>query len=355
MISATQEVAVTVTPRNRANFRRLKTNSIQSVKRWEKENELLYAMMEDESEWLAKLFPDVVISPEFFFYALEDGSLLCRLANYIQEKAELYSREQNVPVPGKKFRYHTMSKCGREIKLFRSRENVQQFLTWCRSHGIPEAILFESNDVVEVDDYREGCRGVIICLMEIVRRTSKFDLDELPQLIQMEKEIEEDEAKNDTELSNGQGQVLDVEKINNMTEIDNLEVQQTDQPEIQSPSSLDSDSGVDSVFDQEEGENSASRLTEFSVEEPEEIRKTTAVPRKQTPSKPKDQKSSPKTRSKTKELPSLLESTEPKSELDKQVSSYAYFSLNFMLTKFEVLLINDSMDETSRKCLQNIQ
>lgn len=324
MITATQELAVTVTPRNRANFRRLKTNSIQSVKRWEKENELLYAMMEDESEWLAKLFPDVVISPEFFFYALEDGSLLCRLANYIQEKAELYSQKQNVPVPGKKFRYHTMSKCGREIKLFRSRENVQQFLTWCRSHGIPEAILFESNDVVQVDEYREGCRGVIICLMEIVRKTAKFELDELPQLIRMEKEIEEDEAQGDTELSNGQGQILDVEQINNMTdEIDNLEVQQTDQPEIQSPSSLDSDSGVESVFDQEEGENSASRLTEFNVDETEGARKTSAVTRKQTSSKPKDQKSSPKSRTKTKELPSLLESTGPKSELDKQVSSYA--------------------------------
>lgn len=326
MITTTQELAVTVTPRNRANFRRLKTNSIQSVKRWEKENELLYAMMEDESEWLAKLFPDVVISPEFFFYALEDGSLLCRLANYIQEKAELYSQKQNVPVPGKKFRYHTMSKCGREIKLFRSRENVQQFLTWCRSHGIPEAILFESNDVVQVDEYREGCRGVIICLMEIVRKTAKFELDELPQLIRMEKEIEEDEAQGDTELSNGQGQILDVEQINNMTdhdEIDNLEVQQTDQPEIQSPSSLDSDSGVESVFDQEEGENSASRLTEFNVDETEDARKTTAVTRKQTSSKPKDQKSSPKSRTKTKELPSLLESTGPKSELDKQVSSYA--------------------------------
>lgn len=329
--TAAQELAVTVTPRNRANFRRLKTNSIQSVKRWEKENELLYAMMEDESEWLAKLFPDVVISPEFFFYALEDGSLLCRLANYIQEKAELYSRKQNVSVPGKKFRYHTMSKCSREIKLFKSRENVQQFLTWCRSHGIPEAILFESNDVVEVDDYREGCRGVIICLMEIVRRTSKFDLDELPQLIQMEREIDEDEAKGDAEPSNGQGQILDVEKINMTTsEIDNLEVQQTDLPEIQSPSSLDSDSGVDSVFDLEEGENSAGRLTEFSVEETEEIKKTTVVRRKQSPPKPKDQRSSPKSQPKTKELPSLLESTEPKSELDKQVSSYAYFSLKIL-------------------------
>ena len=326
MTSATQDLIVSVTPRNRANFRRLKTNSIQSVKRWEKENELLYAMMEDESEWLAKLFPDVVITPEFFFYALEDGSLLCRLANYIQEKAELYSQRNNVPVPGKKFRYHTMSKCGKEIRLFRSRENVQQFLTWCRSHGLSEAILFESNDVVQVDDYREGCRGVIICLMEIVRKTAKYDLDELPQLIQMEKEIEEDEACNDTELSNGQGQVLDVEKIN-MTEIDNLEVH-SDNPEIQSPSSLDSDSGVDSVFDQDEGENTASRLTEFSQEETEKTEKTTTTVtvRKQNLSKPKDQKSSPK---KSKELPSLLESTGPKSELDKQVSGLCVFRCKF--------------------------
>ena len=323
MTTATEEIVVSVTPRNRANFRRLKTNSIQSYKRWEKENELLYAMMEDESEWLAKLFPDVVITPDFYFYALEDGSLLCRLANYIQEKAELYSKRHHIPVPGKKFRYHTMGKCSKEIKLFKSRENVQQFLTWCRSHGIPEAILFESNDVVQVDDYREGCRGIIICLMEIVRRTAKFELDELPKLIQMEKEIEEDEAQSHTDISNGQGQVLDVVEINNH------EVQGTDPPEIQSPSSMDSDSGVDSVFDLEEGDNAVSRLKEFWHEEREIIEKTeittTTVTRKQNLLKPKDQKSSPKKTSK--ELPSLLESTGPKSELDKQVSSlYAFCS-----------------------------
>ncbi|XP_029184973.2 microtubule-associated protein futsch-like [Acropora millepora] len=322
MTTETEDLVISVTPRNRANFRRLKTNSIQSFKRWEKENELLYAMMEDESEWLAKLFPDVVISPEFFFYALEDGSLLCRLANYIQHRAELYSRRYGVEVPGKKCRYHTMTKSSKEIKLFRSRENVQQFLVWCRSHGLPEAILFESNDVVQVDDYREGCRGVIICLMEIVRRTAKFDLDELPQLIQMEKEIEEDEAiDDDSELSNGQGQVLDVEKLN-MTEIDKgLEVHVTDNKEVQSPSSLDSDSGVDSVFDQDEGENSVSRLKEFSQDVSEKTSATSTVGiQKQITTKPKDQRSSPK---KDKEPRSLLESKGPKSELDKKVCKMA--------------------------------
>ena len=317
----TSEFRTSVTPRNRANFRRLKTNSIQSVRRWEKENELLYAMMEDESEWLGKLFPDVVISPDFFFYALEDGSLLCRLANYIQEKAEIYGQDHNISVPGKKFRYHSMGKCGKEIKLFRSRENVQQFLTWCRSHGIPEAILFESNDVVQVDECREGCRGVIICLMEIVRRTWKFELDELPQLIQLEKEIEDEEAGTSTDLcQNGQEQVtLDVESFDS-SEIDKLSVRLTE-PEAQSPNSLDSDSGVESVFDQDEGENPAYRLTEFTVEETEETRTHTRRPDPRT-LRNDDSKPTPKTKEpkKRKELSSLLESTEPKTELDKQVS-----------------------------------
>lgn len=40
-------------------------------------------MMEDESEWLVKLFFDVVIFLEFFFYVLEDGLLFCRFVNYI--------------------------------------------------------------------------------------------------------------------------------------------------------------------------------------------------------------------------------------------------------------------------------
>lgn len=270
MEGVTSEMLVNVTPRltkNRANFRRIKTNSIQSVKRWEKENELLYAMIEDECEWLSKLFPDIVITPEFFFFALEDGTVLCRLANYIQEAAQLWGEEHGIQVPGKKLRYHSVTKKRgmKESQLFRSRENVQMFLSWCRSQNISEAILFESNDVVEVDEGREGSREVVICLMEIARRAVKYDLDEVPQLIQLEKEIDAEEeldAQNSRTSEDEQGQVLHVEEVNAESEEevefeespeqqhDELE-QDSEQESIRSPSSVGggSDSGVEMVIE----------------------------------------------------------------------------------------------------------
>lgn len=296
-MTSSMSLNLSVTPRNRANLRRLKTNSLQSIKRWEKENELLYAMIEDLSDWLLRLFSGVVITPEFFFFALEDGSLLCRLANYIQEKAEAYAQERDITVPGKRFRYNsTLKKGTKEQKLFRSRENVQLFLTWCRNHGIPEAILFESNDVVQVDECREGGREIVICLMELARRSyKKFELDEVPQLIQMEKEIEREESEV-ADDKNDQGERLDVLTVNTRS------AQQTE-PDTTSPMSADSDSGVESVFEEE---NPASRLSEFSSDD-------------------KNTKSAKKP-----ELPSLLESTAPKTELDKQVSVFYSCNLTFL-------------------------
>ncbi|EDO32825.1 predicted protein, partial [Nematostella vectensis] len=197
-VSSELTLDVTCTPRNRANLRRLKTNSVQSFQRWEKENELLYAMIEDETAWLAKLFTEIIITPDFFFYALEDGTLLCKLANYIQEMADTYGQKHNTHVPGKKIKFKESKRGHRESKLFHSRENVQKFLTWCRWHDIPEAILFESNDVVLVDECRTGGREIVICLMEIARRVIKYEIKQVPKLIQLEQEIDEEEA-NDSE------------------------------------------------------------------------------------------------------------------------------------------------------------
>jgi hypothetical protein len=182
---------------HKGNLKRLKTSSVGGFQRWEKENELLWAMLEDETEWLAKLFPDIIITPELFFYALEDGSILCRLANLIQEAADDYGKKNKVKVPAKRFKFHaSIQKKNKQLALFKSRENVQGFLTWCRQIGISDSILFESNDVVEADECREGCREVVICLMEIARRASgMFKFTPIPKLIQLEKEIEIEEQK----------------------------------------------------------------------------------------------------------------------------------------------------------------
>ena len=182
---------------HKGNLKRLKTSSTGGFQRWEKENELLWAMLEDETEWLGKLFPDIIITPELFFYALEDGVVLCRLANLIQEAAEDYGRKNKTKVPAKRFKFHTnIPKKNKQLALFKSRENVHGFLTWCRQIGISDSILFESNDVVEADECREGCREVVICLMEIARRASgAFKFTPIPKLIQLEKEIEIEEQK----------------------------------------------------------------------------------------------------------------------------------------------------------------
>ena len=191
---------------HKGNLKRLKTSSVGGFQRWEKENELLWAMLEDETEWLAKLFPDIIITPELFFYALEDGVVLCRLANRIQEAAEEYAKKNKTRFLGKKFKFHTsIPKKNKHLALFKSRENVQGFLTWCRQIGISDSILFESNDVVEADECREGCREVVICLMEIARRASaacKFN--PIPKLIQLEQEIEIEEQKEAEENSQDQ-------------------------------------------------------------------------------------------------------------------------------------------------------
>ena len=191
---------------HKGNLKRLKTSSVGGFQRWEKENELLWAMLEDETEWLAKLFPDIIITPELFFYALEDGVVLCRLANLIQETADDYGRKNRVKVPAKSFKFHTsIPKKNKQLALFKSRENVQGFLTWCRQIGISDSILFESNDVVEADECREGCREVVICLMEIARRAfGAFKFSPIPKLIQLEKEIEIEEQKEAEENSTDQ-------------------------------------------------------------------------------------------------------------------------------------------------------
>ena len=197
---------------------RLKSRSWGSVRRWEKENELLFAMIEDESEWLAELFPDEIIAPEFFFFALEDGVLLCKLANLIQEYAEKYGKENNIEIPKCHLKYHPRSKTRGQLGQFRARENVTAFLGWCRKHQLPEVILFESNDVVQTEDLREGAREVVICLMEVARRSYKYGVKP-PKLIILEKEIDEEERTDSLGSPNSIDSGVDTE-INSRTKHD---------------------------------------------------------------------------------------------------------------------------------------
>lgn len=312
-------VNIECTPRNRANLRRLKTTSIQSFQRWEKENELLYAMIEDESTWLSTLFPDQFINADLFFYALEDGTLLCLLANHIQDMAENYSQRTGKPVPGKKIAFNKSKRGIRESKLFHSRDNVEKFLSWCRQQGIPEAILFESNDVVLVDECRTGGREIVICLMEIARRCSCYEMQQLPKLIQLEREIEEEEFC--------QGSTCICEPLT-------LDTGDSDIQGERSP--IDSDSGVESVFD-EGVDTTIPQLMEFASDDDHGQIGNPAVGAINNLDEQKPTKEQ-------KELSSLLESKGPKTELDKKVkyshNNYIKIRIKTCLSKCQKINIS---------------
>lgn len=73
---------------------------------------------------------------------------------------------------------------------FFSRDNVSNFISWCRnSLGIIDCLLFESDDLI----MRKNERHVILCLLEVARRGAKFGML-APMLVQMERQIDREIA-----------------------------------------------------------------------------------------------------------------------------------------------------------------
>ena len=192
-----------------SGLKKLKSKSWESIARWEKENEFLFALIEDESEWLMHLFPEETVAASSFFTDIEDGVLLCKLARLCQNYAEESAAKEKAAdkglhhhkvqhqhrVPIFLFHIHSRAKCRGGFGKFMRRENVELFLKWCRLHGIPEPLLFESNDVVErteEEGMRENAREIVLCLMEVARLGVKYGVDP-PKLIQLEREIELEE------------------------------------------------------------------------------------------------------------------------------------------------------------------
>eukprot|EP00062_Callorhinchus_milii_P016741 gi/632968359/ref/XP_007900483.1/ PREDICTED: GAS2-like protein 1 [Callorhinchus milii] len=161
----------------------------KSIRPFKSSEEYLYAMKEDLAEWLNTLY-DLDIHVDLFMDKLETGYALCRHANNLNLMAgqfearnpELASKVQ-IPRGEVIFTSKNVSPGS-----FVARDNVSNFISWCRGHlGIRDALMFETNDLVQ----RRNEKNVVLCLLEVARRGSKFGML-APTLIQMEEEIEEE-------------------------------------------------------------------------------------------------------------------------------------------------------------------
>ncbi|XP_034239392.1 growth arrest-specific protein 2-like, partial [Thrips palmi] len=147
----------------------------------------LYPLMEDLADWLNKTLCIDYITGTNFLDMLDNGVVVCHLARVIQDKAKqaVESGAVKGPVPSIKGRcFETAPR-----RSFFSRDNMENFIQFCRQLGVHENLLFESDDLV----LHAQPRHVVLCLLEVARIATRYSL-EPPGLVQLEKEIAEEEA-----------------------------------------------------------------------------------------------------------------------------------------------------------------
>lgn len=99
---------------------------------------------------------------------------------------------------------------------FFARDNICQFILWCRSLNILECLLFETDDLVA----RKNEKSFILCLLEVARIGFKVGMP-TPLIIQLEQEIDreiEEEAKLEAEKQNQFTSHLDEESCSDSDE-----------------------------------------------------------------------------------------------------------------------------------------
>ncbi|VDP66289.1 unnamed protein product [Echinostoma caproni] len=171
-------------------------------------DELLQVMTEDLVDWFIQMYPNQTedLTVENFFDRLSDGVLLChhvtQLHQRLAEQCELLTKSNRTLLVGVRVggaQAMLPSRCpiyqlrglnsANATSAFVSRDNVSNFLAWCRQLGMPDSVLFESEDLV----CRKNPRNVAVCLLELARLGGGVGMA-IPELIQLEAEIDEEIA-----------------------------------------------------------------------------------------------------------------------------------------------------------------
>ncbi|XP_022170548.1 growth arrest-specific protein 2-like isoform X1 [Myzus persicae] len=152
------------------------------------QNRQLLPLKEDLADWINKSLDIDWLNAINLLDMLDNGVILCRLAKTIEclahESILMGHYKGDLPT--------ISSRCFESAARhsFFSRDNTEKFIQFCRRLGVHQHLLFESDDLV----LQNKPRNVVLCLMEVSRLASRFGL-EPPGLVQMEKEIDAEEAR----------------------------------------------------------------------------------------------------------------------------------------------------------------
>ncbi|XP_048583151.1 uncharacterized protein LOC5504270 isoform X2 [Nematostella vectensis] len=149
----------------------------------------LIPLKEDLASWISRLLGEEELNTDTFTSMLDTGVVLCRLANFIQTVGEeFFVRNPKFPRRG------LFPACGVTYKQrgathgsFVARDNVSNFIRWCRELRVPDVIMFETEDLV----LNKNEKTVLLTLLEVARKAFKVGV-EPPELVRLENEIDQE-------------------------------------------------------------------------------------------------------------------------------------------------------------------
>ncbi|CAG4960481.1 unnamed protein product [Colias eurytheme] len=207
----------------------------------------LFPLQEDLADWINKTIGITYVTGENFLDVLDNGAELCQLAAVIHDRAREALDQGLIVGPVPAIRGRCWQRAAR--RSFFSRDNAENFITFCRELGVHENLLFESDDLV----LHHQPRQVVLCLLEVARLATRFAL-EPPGLVALETEIarEERDAGRDCNAACAPWQFRDALPVHTSTseskptsaEPNDTECCVSDSVEAESTRSSDSDTDV---------------------------------------------------------------------------------------------------------------